>query len=464
MVLQRGSRTTVWGRSSKIGDFVRVLLNDSVVAHGYVDNNNIWQMSFTPPNNEGPYDITAFSSLGYVTIKDVWFGDVWVCSGQSNMEFMVRGLINATEEYKDTVNYPNVRLFKVANVVSGTPLEDFTQVSQVWDKPSEATIKYFSAVCWLYGKYLSQHLNRPIGLVETNWGGTPIESWSSSDALQKCSNVSTQGQRADVNPFTHSALFNSMVYPLLRNTIYGVIWYQGEANAGKPAQYACQFPAMINDWRMKFHQLSSNTTYANFPFGFVQLAPWLQDPNNRLFADLRWSQTAQIGFVPNYKMKNTFMAVAMDLPDFTSPAGSIHPRYKHDIARRLMLSSMAVAYHQTGFDYQRPFPTSYKLDQTHSHIVIEFDHGSTPIEVRVTAGFEICCTTGRHICKEIDSGWKNATMTSHSTTSVTLDAHNCTIGGVRYAWRESPCALRKCAVYSRDSNLPAPPFKREAFL
>ncbi|KAK3098110.1 hypothetical protein FSP39_016199 [Pinctada imbricata] len=187
------------------------------------------------------------------------------------------------------------------------------------------------------------------------------------------------------------------------------------------------------------------------------LAPSRFDPNSKYFSDLRWSQTAEVGYVPNSKMRNTFMAVAIDLPDFQSPYGAIHPRYKHDIARRLGLSSLAVAYQQAGFDYQGPFPVSYKLDRTASHIIIEFDH--TPIEIRVKTGFEICCTTKDFICKETDSGWKNATMTSHSTTSVTLDAHNCSVGGVRYAWRESPCALRKCAVYGRKSNLPAPPFK-----
>ncbi|KAK3098718.1 hypothetical protein FSP39_022378 [Pinctada imbricata] len=405
MVLQRGALTSVWGTSTKIGDLVELLLDGAVVARRIVDSTHVWQIFFKPPSNPGPHVLTASSSLGNVSISDVLFGDVWVCSGQSNMEFMTLGLQNATEEYIDAANYPNIRLFKVDHAVSATPLQELTKVGQVWNKASKAA----------------------------------------------------------VNAFTPSALFNAMINPLLRNTIYGAIWYQGESNSGRAAAYACEFPAMIDDWRAKFHQYSL-TTNANFPFGFVQLAPWRPNPKSRAFSDLRWSQTAEVGFVPNSKMNNTFMAVAIDLPDYTSPYGSIHPRYKHDIARRLGLSSLAVAYHQTGFDYQGPFPTSYKLDRVHSHVVIEFDHGNTPIEVRETTGFEICCTYVNHICEEYAGGWKNATMTSHSTTSVTLDAHNCNVGGVRYAWRESPCELRKCAVYSRDSNLPAPPFKHEAFL
>ncbi|KAK3098754.1 hypothetical protein FSP39_022767 [Pinctada imbricata] len=186
MVLQRGFKTSVWGKSSAVGDHVNLLLDGSVVATGIVGNDNVWQMVFKPPNNPGPHVLTASSSLGNVTINDVLFGDVWMCSGQSNMEYMTLGLQNATEEYKDAVNYPNIRLFKLDHAAAATPLQELTKVAQVWNKASEGTIKFFSAVCWLYGKYLSQHLNRPIGLVESVMGDAPIRSWSSSDALLKC--------------------------------------------------------------------------------------------------------------------------------------------------------------------------------------------------------------------------------------------------------------------------------------
>ncbi|KAK3091603.1 hypothetical protein FSP39_021102 [Pinctada imbricata] len=450
MVLQRGARTSIWGTSSKVGDTVHISINGSDVGHATVDASNVWQVVFTPPPGIGPYTIQAKSSLGTRSLVDVLFGDVWVCSGQSNMEFFVDKLVNQTEEYKDAANYPHVRLFNLNHAAVNSTLSEIGRVRQPWALPSATSLHYFSALCWLYGKQLSQHLNYPIGLVETNWGGTPIEAWSSPDALSQCPAPSTK-RAAFRDSHKPSWLYDGMIYPLLRTTIKGAIWYQGESNSGRPNLYACQFPAMIKDWRQKFNQASMNTTSVDFPFGFVQLAP--SRPGDKLvhgFTELRWSQTAKVGFVPNFRMPHTFMAVALDLPDFQSPYGTVHPRYKHDIARRLVLSALAVAYHEKGFDFQGPFPSSYTLNSAKTQLTIEYDHGKTPIEIRTNHGFEIHCPKGQPI-------WKNATMSSHTTTSVVLDVSGCGVDFVRYAWRMSPCPLYKCAVYGRDSGLPAPP-------
>ncbi|XP_061169385.1 sialate O-acetylesterase-like [Saccostrea echinata] len=460
MVLQQSSTgTSIWGHSSKVGDVVHIKLNNNEVARATVNSHQIWEAKFTSPTDHGPYTVSAASSLGTVQIQDVLFGDVWVCSGQSNMEFFASRLLNATEEYADSANYQNIRLFHVHREFSPTVFTDVKHIDAAWLKPNQQSLLKFSAVCWLYGKFLSQHFNYPIGLVETNWGGTRIEAWSSPDALSACAGV--HGRKR--NQYSNSQLYNSMVYPLLRNTIKGVIWYQGESNAKQAYHYSCQFLEMIKDWRMKFTKASLGTTNPSFPFGFVQLAPWREGETYLGFPQLRWAQTANIGYVPNSLLHNVFMAVAIDLPDFQSPYGNIHPRYKHDVAYRLYLSALGVAYHERDVDFEGPFPTSAVVDSTHRHLIIEYGRGLTPIEVRSNTGFEVCCVNKTTTyCNGFDTHWMNVTMTSHDFATVTLDISSCGHGNhvaqVRYAWRESPCPFYNCAVYGKINNLPGPPF------
>ncbi|XP_074662823.1 sialate O-acetylesterase-like [Tubulanus polymorphus] len=171
---------------------------------------------------------------------------------------------------------------------------------------------YFSAVCWLYGKALYERLRYPIGLIESCVSGTPVEYWMSKDAFTSC-NL----HRSSVHD---NSLWNAMINPLLNMTIYGSIWYQGESNAmHNRHNYNCTFPAMIADWRLKFS--SHSQTDHQFPFGFVQLAPDNDESMVNNFPEIRWHQTADYGYVPNPKMNNVFMAVAIDLPDSTSPWG-----------------------------------------------------------------------------------------------------------------------------------------------
>ncbi|KAK3600187.1 hypothetical protein CHS0354_001903 [Potamilus streckersoni] len=160
------------------------------------------------------------------------------------------------------------------------------------------------------------------------------------------------------------------------------------SNAAHADKYACQFPAMITDWRHKFHQASNGETNSMFPFGFVQLAGNAND-TSRIggFPDLRWAQTANYGHVPNAKLQNVFMSVAMDLPDFNSPYGTVHPRDKEDVASRLVLAARAVAYGEKGLDFQGPYPTRFTVQG--STLAIEFSQGNSPIEVRSNSGFEV---------------------------------------------------------------------------
>ncbi|XP_071113483.1 sialate O-acetylesterase-like [Haliotis cracherodii] len=490
MVLQQApKKSTIWGFASNVGETVTVHISGkgsvtTTTRHG--DNGDVvWYAQLPPISAGGPYTITVTSREGKLTLSDVLFGDVWVCSGQSNMQFTMSMAFNATAEINDADHYPHIRLMTVLHHTSLKPETDFHGLFQSWSVASRHSVGgtdwvKFSAVCWLYGKHLYNTLKYPIGLIATSDGGTIDEAWSSPDALSKCLNKNQipapTYKNGAVEHDTYSSLWNSMVYPLLHTTIYGAIWYQGESNSN-PAKgldrYKCTFPALIDDWRKKFSEASGGQTSNMFPFGFVQLAGFRNWNVNSGWGILRWHQTADYGYVPNDRMKNTFMAVAMDLPDYKSPHGSIHPRNKADIAERLYIEAMIVAYKRTDMLNQRgPFPTGFTEVVDKKTVQISYANTKATIEKRNNNGFEVCCvprkdiSDTRNFCPMTYPSklWKAASITHSDSTSVTIDYHGaCTssnpyLGGIRYAWKESPCDVKKCAVYNKLSGSPAPPF------
>jgi len=389
------------------------------------------------------------------------FGDVWVCSGQSNMQFFVYRMDDGEKEMDNAMWLPNVRLFRVGWTYSKTPKRDLEKIFLKWTRPNSKDLKYFSSVCWLFGRRLSSYLGKPIGLINSSWGATIIEAWSSPDVLKKCppSMIKTEQNQP-------SALWNSMIHPLLPLSIKGVIWYQGEGNVNFPQQYNCTFPEMIRDWRQKFNAGSQGQTDANFPFGFVQLSAYRDNPAyTKRFPGLRWAQTAGYGYAPNPAMKNVFMAVAMDLPDFTSPYGQIHPRYKQEIGRRLALSGLKIAYGKDISRFHGPLPSSI-VKKTDSEIEIEFEKGAVRLDFRNGNGYQVCCSPrGETSCKDSEGTyWKTAPAKLKGLSTVVIDSSVCSSRhkpqGVRYAWAESPCPLLQCSLYSNklENSLPTPPF------
>ncbi|XP_067675402.1 sialate O-acetylesterase-like [Haliotis asinina] len=491
MVLQKSPyKSTIWGFASTVGETVMAHVTgrgsvSTVTKPGNDPSVVVWIVQLPPMDAGGPYTITFTSSEGNLSLSDVLFGDVWVCSGQSNMQFTMNMGYNSTAEINDADNYPNIRLFTSMQITSIKQETDFLGLQEGWSVSSKETVggntwQYFSALCFMYGKRLYSTLKYPIGLVATSYGGSPVEAWSSPDALDTCINKSEipapTYKNGDVDPATYSSLWNSMVYPLLNMTIYGTIWYQGETNSDAPHglnRYNCTFPAMIDDWRLKFAEGSGGQTSNMFPFGFVQLAPYRKGKVASDWSTMRWHQTADYGYAPNERMKNTFMAVAMDLPDFTSPVGNIHPRDKEDVAERLYIEAMIVAYNRTDMLNQRgPFPLGFTEVVDKKTVTISYADANATIEIRTNNGFEVCCVPRNDISDTRDfcpfsspsDRWKDAPITASVSTSVTIDYHNaCSssnpyLGGIRYEWLESPCDMKKCAVYNQLSGSPAPPF------
>ncbi|KAM6432101.1 sialate O-acetylesterase isoform 1-T5 [Liasis olivaceus] len=470
MVLQKEPyRAIIWGFGDPGSNVMLTLSqNHSVVTKmAQVDENSeTWKVILDPVAQGGPYTIQIHQyikeEVSNMTLEDIYFGDVWICSGQSNMEMTVSQIFNASKELEEASKYPLVRIFSTALIQSHVELQDLGGINLQWSIPTARNLghgdfSYFSAVCWLFGRYLFEKLKYPIGLINTSWGGTPIEAWSSKQALHECG-LSEYVERSppsylDAGPREVSVLWNAMVHPFVNMTIQGVIWYQGEANTLMNTDlYNCTFPALIEDWRKAFHEGSDGQTNQDFPFGFVQLCTDRQVELNDKFPRIRWHQTADYGYVPNKRMSNTFMAVTIDLGDDESPYGSIHPRDKRTVAYRLHLGALAIAYGEKSITFQGPYPQKVQVNETHRLLNITFEEH---IQLRHmdSKAFEVCCSD-QGTCN-----WKPASIVSFSSHSVTLQNPACTdgIGGLRYAWSEWPCEYQLCPIYNLQA-LPAPPF------
>ncbi|XP_054469024.1 sialate O-acetylesterase [Anoplopoma fimbria] len=454
MVLQKSPESAVlWGYGPEGTQVTITLSGPSKQKTSPVTvTKGIWRVTLDPVEAGGPYNVTAANQSSTATLTDVLFGDIWLCGGQSNMWLQMYKIFNASQELYLAGKYPYVRTFMASLQQSEIEQTDLIQVELPWSVPPTNTIE-FSAVCWLFGRYLYDTLQYPIGLVESCWGGTPIEVWSSPKALQQCGL-----QQTNSGPKEYSVLWNAMIHPLLNMTIKGAIWYQGEANTDyNQEKYSCSFPAMIDDWRMAFHQGSGGQTALDFPFGFVQLSTDEKGSQTDAFPNIRWHQTADIGYVPNLRMQRTFMAVALDLPDETSPYGTIHPRDKQDVAYRLSLGARAVAYNDNEVSFQGPFPEEIHLFPMSLNIT--YDQG-----VSVTPSkdiFEICCTEIQTPCGP-ESPWVPAPIVHWGPTTVQLSTILCPptekVAALRYAWRDWPCGFKACAIYSTSGVLPAHPF------
>jgi len=385
----------------------------------------------------------------------------------------------------------------VAQTKSGTPQYQVLALKQQWSVASNVTVgggnwSYFSAMCWFFGKNLYDELQIPLGLIGTNYGGTPIRDWMSADAKTHCPNetisvsadhkhdITKHGKGYDFEYPTQVAvdtddaapngiLWNAMIYPFLPMTIKGAIWYQGESDSDYPYaySYSCAFPAMIDDWRAKWKQFSD--TNGDFPFGFVHLSTWDDHGNATCVANttcewvaiVRDAQTATYGYAPNPKMPDTYLATAIDLGDPGSPFGDIHPRYKQQVARRLADGALKYIYGESTRYVSGPIADSVSVNAT--SIEVNFRNvNEMGLTLNSRIGFEVYDdSVSKWIY--ITPNQENIQLNGLWNVTVNYVANNVMKPTqIRYNWYQAPCmpveGIYGCAVYDKKAMLPSLPF------
>ncbi|MEY2598955.1 MAG: hypothetical protein RLZZ142_1214 [Verrucomicrobiota bacterium] len=412
MVVQAGKPAVLWGWADA-GEKVAVEFG-SQKAETTAGSDGKWKLQVALPSGEGPHQIRV-QGKNSLTIQDVLVGEVWVCSGQSNMEWKVQQSLQPEKDIAEA-NFPKIRHFDIKNTISATPKDD---VEGAWVVCSPQTVPNFTAVGYFFGRELHHKLKQvPVGLVAPNWGGTVAEAWTSRAALEaepllkpmldryakqdadfneeaakanfekaKASYEKAQAAwkdaaakakaegmpvppapaaprlvtRVSSGPNFPANLYNGMIAPIVNLPIRGAIWYQGESNVGRAFQYRTVFPNMIGNWRKDFAQ-------GDFPFYFVQLAPYSYgrgkgDPTP--CAELWEAQLRTLRNVPK-----TGMAVTTDIGDVKD----IHPKNKQEVGRRLSLWALHHDYGQKDLVFSGPLYRGAKVEG--GKIRIQFDHAA----------------------------------------------------------------------------------------
>jgi len=432
MVLQQNVQIPVWG-TSNTGNNIKVKFNGQEVVGKVV--NGKWMATLKPMSvsKKGlTMEIVAEDTL---QIHDILIGEVWLCSGQSNMERQLgprppQQPIKNWESERDKANYPLIREFYVPLHYAATPQED---AKGKWSVCSPATVVDFSAVGYFFAEGLYKQLDVPIGILFSAFGGTPAEDWTRRAALENIPELNeivknyVETMKADYRPKSQciSGLYNGMIHPLLPFAIKGTAWYQGESNNVRAGQYQMVLSNMIKNWRTDFKQ-------GDFPFLIVQIAP-----HKNMTPELREAQRLVVEKVPN-----TALIVTTDCGDATD----IHPTNKRPVGERLALAANALAYHGTN-EYQGPIFKSYKAKENKLHLY--FEHAGTGL----TAGGDSGKLQGFEIAG-IDGNYQAAEAIIQGATVILSSPHVKEPKSARYGWDNIPIVN----LYNSE-GLPASPFR-----
>lgn len=456
MVLQQQAKVPVWGKAAP-GEDVAVTLFDGKMKTGEgtakADDKGDWKVTLEPQKAGTTYRLEVKGKTD-VTLSNVAVGEVWVCSGQSNMEWSVNASGEADTVKQGALN-ANLRLFTVAPKVSGKPIDDYAELKHLsgWTTCKPENVGGFSACAYHFGQTIQKALNVPVGLIHSSWGGTLCEAWTSHDgldAVDPLKYLAAAGKKAEntppklrsaggANPNVPTVLYNAMIHPLLPYTIKGAIWYQGESNAGRAYEYRTLFPAMIEDWRKKWG--------SEIAFHLVQLAPWhANDADGVSWAELRDAQ-----FHATRKLKGVGMACITDGGDLYD----IHPKSKVIAGSRLGRSALAVTYGKPVIG-SGPTYKSHKIDG--DKVTLAFDHvgGGLMARYGTLNGFAVCGDDGYfYPAKATVAG------SGKDTIVVTCDKVAKPVA-VRFGWKNYPLVN----VYNIDGKgpgLPMVPFRTDDF-
>ncbi|MBX2921281.1 MAG: sialate O-acetylesterase [Chitinophagaceae bacterium] len=352
MVLQQQSNVTIWGWSSPGENiFITTSWNnhtDSVKATASAS----WKLSVATPAAGGPYTITLKAG-NTVVLKNVLIGEVWVCSGQSNMQWSsLNGLPEMDRELPNSAN-PNIRLFQIPQTTSAYPQDN---CAGTWQECTADNLKSFSAVAYFFGKKLQAQLNVPIGLINTSWGGTPAEVWTPREAIESSpilKSAADQQVRNDWWPVEPGATYNAMIAPITSFNIAGAIWYQGESNTNSASTYDRLMRTMINSWRKAWNK--------EIPFYYVQIAPFKYGWKN-VGILIREAQTKTM------EHPKTGMVVITDLVENVK---DIHPRQKQEVGNRLAAWALADTYHKEGIAYKSPMYKNMQINKNKATVYFD---------------------------------------------------------------------------------------------
>ncbi len=357
MVLQQQSKAALWGRDQP-GTTVQVKTSWGARATAVTGKDSTWKLFINTGNAGGPYELMITGSRT-LTLKDVLLGEVWLCSGQSNMEMPLSGFSNqpVMESNSLILNSfnPQLRLYSVKSNAEKMPS---ASCQGDWKAATPETVARFSAVAYLYGQQLQQILKVPVGIICSSVGGTRVEAWTKTEVLKEVGfEFTAKKDSAAINKNDPSVLYNAMIHPLIPYTLKGMIWYQGESNRNNYQQYKERFSAMIHSWRKDWD-------LGNIPFYFVQIAPFEYGAGvNSAYLREAQLQTTQA-------TANTGMAVTLDIGD----EQTIHPAHKKEVAQRLAYWALAKTYGIKGIQFSGPVYRSMKVVQ--NKIQLSFDEAA----------------------------------------------------------------------------------------
>ncbi len=477
LVLQQGKSVAVWGWADE-GELVVVQYRGQVKTSRA--KNGKWLVHLSPMVASATPFVLAVLGDNTIELKNVVVGEVWVASGQSNMQWPLSRTDNWTKAAASSTN-PDLRLFYVPRIKSATPLDDL-QGEHLGAKPrwmlsGPDSTPEFSAVAYYFARDLQKALNVPVGIIHTSWGGSPAEVWMSESVLMKNpvyrkeilekyevavknyqeakskwdaqqSQLKAKGQKATSQraprmPWRPSELYNGMIHPLIPFAFKGAIWYQGESNASRAWQYRSLFPDMISNWRRDWGQ-------GQFPFLAVELAPWDFNRKRDLSeitrkpGDSTWAELREAQLLATKVLGDVATVTITDVGN----KDNIHPTNKEPVGARLALAARGLAYREriiwSGPEYRR----SYRRG---SETIIQFNHVGSGLEARGGAltGFSIAGKDGQFV-------WANARIDG---SNVIVSHPNIKDpAAVRFGWADFPVVN----LWNKE-GLPAHPFRTDDF-
>jgi sialate O-acetylesterase len=440
MVLQQEQPIRVFGWADA-GEEVTVELAGQS-AKTKADSKGKWRVELPAMKADGKPQTLTVKASNTIEITDILLGEVWICSGQSNMEWRVAGTMNAKEEAA-AADYPNIRLYDVRGHINKPQPQD--DAPGQWQICTPKTVGGFSAVGYFFGRKLNQDLKVPIGLIGSNWGGTRIEPWVPTvgfDAVEELKGKKLNGA---------TGIYNGMIHPLKPISVRGAIWYQGESNGGEGESYYHKMQALIKGWRSVFEN-------DKLAFGFVQLADF-GTPNKNPAGGDGWAKLREAQR-KSLTIPHTGMAVITDI----GAAKDIHPRNKQDVGDRLARWAEADVY---GKDIVGSGPLFKALKIDGNKAVLSFDHVGgglivgkkdrnkplSDVEVVKDGKLAHFAIAGE------DKKWHWAEAVIDGDTVVVTSPNVAKPVAVRYAYTINPAGAN---LYNKE-GLPASPFRTDAW-